>query len=210
MIRAPRRPVYLSSAALVVANLIPLVGVLAGGWRVYDVLVLFWAENVIIGLYNVVKLLAVGAVRGERGAFPLAAFFTVHYGIFAAVHGAFVFTLFGPAGGEPEQMARAVVSDASLFVPLAALVLSHGVSFVANFLVGGEIGRVRTGQLMAAPYARVVVLHVTLIFGGFAVAAAGAPVAALALLVALKIVVDLAAHVAEHRGLMPERLPAGA
>lgn len=199
MIRTPRRPVLVSSSALIAANLIPLAGVLAGGWRVFDVLLLFWAENVVIGVFNVLRMLVV-AGRGDRGAAGLAAFFALHYGIFTVVHGVFVVTLFGPAGASPVAAVDDLAAPA-LVLPLAALVASHGVSFVANFLLGGEMDRVTAGALMAAPYGRVVVLHVTIIFGGFAVAASGAPVAALALLVALKIAVDLAAHVAEHRGM---------
>ena len=199
MIRTPRRPVLVSSAALIAANLIPLAGVLAGGWRVFDVLLLFWAENVIIGVFNVLRMLVV-AKRREPSAVGLAMFFTLHYGIFTIVHGVFVVTLFGAAAESPLP-AFAGLAAPGLALPLAALVASHGVSFLANFVFGGEMDRVSAGALMAAPYGRVVVLHVTIIFGGFAVAASGAPVLALALLVALKIVVDLAAHLAEHRGM---------
>lgn len=197
MIRSPRRPLLVSATALVAANLIPLVGVLAGGWRVYDVLLLFWAENVIIGLLNVARLLTLSA-RGDLGAAGLAAFFAVHYGLFTLVHGVFVVTLFGPAGASP-VVALGLLATPALALPLAALAASHGVSFLANFVLGGEMDRVTPGALMKAPYGRVVVLHVTIIFGGFAVEASGAPIVALALLVALKIAVDLAAHLAEHR-----------
>jgi hypothetical protein len=199
MIRTPRRPVLVSSAALIAANLIPLVGVLAGGWRVFDVLLLFWAENVAIGVFNVLRMLVV-ARRGERGAAGLAAFFAVHYGIFTIVHGVFLVTLFGPPADSP-MPAFAALAAPALALPLAALVASHGVSFLANFILGGEADRVTAGALMTAPYGRVVALHVAIIFGGFAAAASGAPMLALALLVALKIAVDLAAHVAEHRGM---------
>jgi hypothetical protein len=199
MIRTPRRPLLVSATALVAANLIPLTGVLAGGWRVFDVLLLFWAENVVIGLFNVARLLTL-SVRGDLGAAGLAAFFAVHYGIFTLVHGIFVVTLFGPAGASPFAM-LALLATPALAWPLAALLASHGVSFLANFILGGEMDRVTPGALMTAPYGRVVVLHVTIIFGGFAVEASGAPILALALLVALKIGVDLSAHLAEHRRL---------
>ncbi|WP_156917439.1 DUF6498-containing protein [Salinarimonas rosea] len=194
----PRRPVLVSSAALVLANLVPLAGVLAGGWRVFDVLLLFWAENVVIGILNLARM-AMVALRGERGGLAMAGFFAVHYGIFTVVHGVFVVTLFGPPGASPIA-GFALLLAPGLALPLAALAASHGLSFVVNFVVGGEMDRTTLGALMAAPYGRVVVLHVTIIFGGFAVEASGAPIVALALLVGLKILVDLAAHVAEHRG----------
>jgi hypothetical protein len=52
---------------------------------------------------------------------------------------------------------------------------------------------------MFAPYGRLVVLHITIILGGMAIAATGAPAAAVAILVVLKIVMDLGFHLAEHR-----------
>ncbi|MGI9247995.1 MAG: DUF6498-containing protein, partial [Woeseiaceae bacterium] len=50
-----------SSIALVLANLVPLAGVLLFDWQVFDVLMLYWAENVIIGVINVLRM---GVCRG--------------------------------------------------------------------------------------------------------------------------------------------------
>jgi hypothetical protein len=52
---------------------------------------------------------------------------------------------------------------------------------------------------MAEPYRRLVVMHVTLIFGGKAIMALGQPIYALTLLVVLEIGIDLYAHLREHR-----------
>jgi hypothetical protein len=49
----------------------------------------------------------------------------------------------------------------------------------------------------------VVVLHLVIIGGGFAAMALGEPIAALVLLVVLKIVVDIAAHRREHAAAQP-------
>ena len=46
MDEAKRRFPFVSSAALVVANLVPVGFVLFQGWGVYYILVLFWLENV--------------------------------------------------------------------------------------------------------------------------------------------------------------------
>jgi hypothetical protein len=51
---------------------------------------------------------------------------------------------------------------------------------------------------MGAPYARVVILHLTIIFGAFAVAILGQPIGALVVMVVLKAGVDLAAHLGER------------
>ncbi len=61
---------------------------------------------------------------------------------------------------------------------------------------------------MFAPYGRLVVLHVTIIFGGLLIGVTGAPAAAIVVLVLLKIALDLGLHLAEHRNA--EKRPSGA
>jgi hypothetical protein len=80
----------------------------------------------------------------------------------------------------------------------AALALSHAVSFFTNYLGGGEYQRLDLMRLMTMPYRRIVVLHLTIIFGSFATLAFGEPVWLIVILVLVKIGVDLKMHVAEH------------
>lgn len=50
---------YSSSAwALVLANVSPLLGVVLFGWDAFDLVALYWAENVIIGAINVLKIVS--------------------------------------------------------------------------------------------------------------------------------------------------------
>lgn len=46
-----------SMAALLVANAIPLVGVLFFGWSLLTILVIYWLENGIVGFWNVPRIL---------------------------------------------------------------------------------------------------------------------------------------------------------
>ena len=48
-----------------------------------------------------------------------------------------------------------------------ALFLSHLVSFIFNYIGKGEYKQSKVNDLMGQPYGRVVVLHVTIILGGF-------------------------------------------
>jgi hypothetical protein len=96
-----------------------------------------------------------------------------------------------------DPAARAA-ADYGLWLPIAILAASHAFSFLSNYLYRGEFRRVRLQELMIAPYQRVVVLHVAIIFGGFAAMALGSPLWALVVLLALKIALDLRAHVKEH------------
>ncbi|WP_411965307.1 DUF6498-containing protein [Haloferax sp. YSMS24] len=211
----------LALVALVAANVAPLVGVVWFGWSLKALLVAYWLESGVVGLLNVPKILtAVG--RGDGGSsitatingrqvdlsppenpregfhlypsnVPIAGFFLLHYGVFWAVHGVFVWTFdafaVGGVGGVP-----------LVTVALAAGVtlLSHGGSFVVNFVGREEYRSVSPGTQMSEPYRRVVVLHLTIVLGAFLVGASGAPLAALVVMIVVKTVLDVGAHLREH------------
>jgi hypothetical protein len=183
-----------SAWVLVAANLVPLAGVLFWGWDAFALLALFWMENVIVGVFFALRMLTIDPRDPALWMAKLfmVPFFCFHYGMFTAIHGAFVFSVFGK--NDPMQAA----SDYGLWLPIAVLLASHLFSFVWNWLVGGEFRRAQLTRTMMQPYARVVVLHVAIILGGIAATALGSPVWALLVLVALKIGLDLKAHVKEH------------
>ena len=195
-----------SAWVLVAANMLPLAGVLFWGWDVFPLLALFWMENVIIGVLNALKMLLADPADAAlwAGKLFMVPFFCVHYGIFTAVHGMFVFSLFGAKdyqaadGFNPLGPALRAAQTHDLWLPLAVLAASHVFSFLWNYLYRGEFRRAQLGVLMARPYGRVIVLHLAILLGGFAVAMFGSPVWALVLLIALKIALDLKAHVKEH------------
>ena len=205
----------LSLAVLIAVNVLPIYGVLKLDWDVGALMVLYWSENLVIGFYTLLRMLVVSPVGGIFSGL----FFTVHYGGFCAVHGLFILSMLFegqgdafPRGDWPfvlvfvELLVNVVrqvlaMAPSEWIVAFAGLMLSHGVSFVANFLVAGERHRANIGQLMSAPYGRVVLLHVAVLFGGFAVMALGQPIGMLLVLVLGKIGVDVAMHVREHRTL---------
>jgi len=256
-----------SAIALVAANAIPLVGVLFFGWSLWTILVIFWVENGIVGLWNIPRILMargsiiqtlqdvaiqqaggsavnpIGSVvvqGGSVGRAAMAGFFLVHYGIFWLGHGIFVFALpsfLGLTGGAcveevvPSGLPAGLPAGfpgepiggfgsttcASPFgeiiwsnVTLAAVVLflSHGASFFLNYLGKREYLTTSAARQMFAPYARVVMLHVTIIFGAFLIAFLGAPIGALIVLVIVKTAFDLGLHLRQHGSEGPAALPA--
>ena len=179
-------------------------GVLALGWSPFVVMLLFWFENVVIGGFNVAKMLATGlrlGAAGLLGAVALSAFFTVHYGLFTVVHGMFVVVLFGGA-----EVGRGAM-DGGLAGPLSAMIdylfaerdgWLAVLAIVAVHLSGFVQWLARTREeppplkdLMGAPYGRIMILHVTLIASGFLVQALKSPVTGALLLVGLKLAYDL-------------------
>jgi hypothetical protein len=198
--------------ALIVANAIPLIGAVFLGWNVWMILIVYWLENGVVGFFNVLKMLRAEGVDGAlssgtmngrpmsmAGKGAIVSFFIMHYGLFWVVHGVFVLTLplFGSMGGDVD-MTRGF-EPLAILIAVIGLAISHAVSFWFNYLGRGEYLRTSAAGQMFAPYGRLVVLHVTIIIGGIAIASTGAPAAAVAILVGLKTVMDIAFHLAEHR-----------
>jgi len=186
-----------SALALIAANLVPLAGVFIADWNVGDLMLLFRAESAVIGVYNLLKM---AKVAGWPILF-LGPFFVGHYGGFMVGHLLFIYTLFVNGMSDSVDIPLSgVVQDFVVLAPaLLAFVISHGVSYVQNFLGRREyLGRDANTQ-MGQPYKRIIIMHVTIIFGGFLVMALGSVLPALLLLVALKLGADLYAHLHEHR-----------
>jgi hypothetical protein len=190
---------------LVAANLVPLAGVLFWHWSVFALIALFWMENVIVGVFFVLRMLLADPRDPAlwAGKVFLVPFFCFHYGMFTAIHGVFVFSLLGGKkydvrGLQVVEPAARAVADYGLWLPLAVLAASHAFSFFWNYLYRGEFRRASLSALATKPYQRVIVLHIAIILGGIGAMALGSPVWALLVLLAIKIALDLRAHVREH------------
>jgi hypothetical protein len=210
MVGRLRIPVVMSLTALILVNLVPLAGVLWFGWRMFDVLMLFWMESVVIGVINLLRMAVRLFGAGELKGVVLIPFFTVHYFGFCAAHGLILVLVFGPPGLSPAQVLgasgffeiiRQLLSEPTLRWGLIAIAASHLFSFLANFLWAGEWRRTGIDVLMGAPYGRIMLMHVVLVIGAAISMAIGQPIYALALLVALKILADTSAHLRERRKL---------
>ena len=211
----------LSIQALTVANLVPLIGVVFLGWDAAAIVLLYWIENLIIGLFNVFRMILVKVESRSRQFQKLfmIPFFCVHFGGFCAVHGFFLLTFFkmGPdwnafAPGEPWigpfiflQLLYSVVRQLwqsrppGLEWPVLGLAVSHGLSFVKNFIFGQEYLTLKVNEIMMRPYKRIVLMHVAIIAGGVFVMKLGSPVGLLCVLIFLKIGMDIWLYTKSHR-----------
>jgi hypothetical protein len=227
-----------SSIALVIANLLPLLGVVFLHWDAFAIVALYWTENVVIGAINILKMvtcsprsaevdwsqfqgdkdspemratldklrsgIAGGAVNHHLTKLFFIPFFTFHYGLFCFVHGMFVVALLGPGGMSgfhnegPLSEMLSLFGERHLWWWAAALAASHVYSFFVNYLGHGEYRRTVVPALMIQPYARVVLLHLALLFGGFVAVALSSNIAVLTILVLGKTAMDLRFHLSEH------------
>jgi len=204
-----------SLATLVLANLLPLGLVAAGVWDVAEVVFFYWFENLIVGLFNLLRIMTAASLEIGARLF-LGTFFTVHYGMFCMGHMVFLVDVFGFPGLPPGQPAPGggfalfdvIAAPELLFPPrfwwpLLVLAGSHGLSFLTHYLLGGERLTASQGTLMGRPYGRIVVMHLWLFAGGFLIMHWQAPMVALLALVLLKTLIDASSHAYLHRPRQP-------
>lgn len=212
-----------STLVLIAANLLPLLGIVFWGWDAFLLLVLYWMETLVIGFWTILAVAvtppdapakaAQGASTRQTSRFFLVPFFIVHAGIFMSVHFMFLWSLF--SGGwakrvhDPADFIRVIVIATGLWVPLVALFVSRAFSFLFAIHaarqgpVGSPPGADGSGSSSGKPafenaavngfYSRIIVMHLTILAGGFVALALGS-LAPLVVLVALKTGLDVRLH----------------
>lgn len=119
-----RQALRLPSAwILIAANLCMIAGVVFWQWSVFEIVFLYWVENLAVGLINVLRMAVAtgeklptahgskrmrqwqasqdnrvykpGVLKDNAFKFFLIPFFIVHYGMFCYGHGVFVLSMFG-------------------------------------------------------------------------------------------------------------------
>ncbi len=211
-------------AFLILSNLVPVLGVIFADWDAASIVLIYWAENLVIGIYNIVKMLTVLPLdfKALGGRVFIVLFFMIHYGSFAAGHGMFLLQFFEIGQGTDImnaendwpgplvliQMLFNVVHAIWINMPagfmwaLIALFISHGVSYVYNFIIAGERTKTTPKKLMAQPYGRVVIMHIAIIAAGIFVNRLGSPLALLLVLVAVKTAMDVMLHKKSHEKML--------
>jgi hypothetical protein len=175
-------------------NAIPLAGVIWFGWSVFEVLFLYWFENVAIGVTHTVRLLISTRTNAAADGKSTASFFAMHYGMFTFVHGIFVVTFFGIVGRGFMEL------EPGFAGPVLAMVgWQIAFLFIDTLRTEGFKGRL-PNDMMFEPYPRVFALHMTVLAGGWLIGELGTPVWALVILVAVKTLFDLGLAVMSATG----------
>ena len=221
-----------SSVLLIVANLIPVIGVLLYDWSVLSILLLYWTESVIIGVLNVARMAASDSGDILQGVLALAdrpipdevrdnmpkiggsilkyimiPFFVVHYGMFCYGHLTAVVSIFGD-GGISLRASTALFEywQPTFWIAVAAVFGSHLYSFMTNFIGEGEYKRANLMLLMHRPYGRIVAMHVAIVLGAGLVMWLGSPLPMLLILILIKTSLDMRLHERERGKLSAAEL----
>jgi len=212
----------ISEIVLILANLIPLFGVLFLGWDLFSILIIYWLESAIIGFYTLLKMaMCWGLLDDEKdklkdlslrpnarliianllGKMLFVPSFIIPFGALMFICLMFIFLMNSIDSGA--LVIQEISSIAiTLIVAVSCLFISHGVSFYLNFIKKQEYKKTTAQELTISPYGRIFVMYLTILFGGFLVLLTQMPAALIALFIILKIFIDLSAHRKEHEALI--------
>jgi hypothetical protein len=180
-------------AIILTSNLIPLFSVLILGGDIRFLLLIFWAESGVVGVFNIIMMAtARSKTPGENFMkIFMIPFFTVHYGGFMFVHLMFLL-FFMDNFGYQEPVIDYLASNLQLILlNLIALFLGYLYDFNNEWLLGEKRETVNLSNLMFQPYNRIIIMQLTIIFGAFLYFELGSSWVFLVLLIVLKTVTDV-------------------
>ncbi len=185
-----------SVTSLILVNLLPLFGVLFLKWDLASIIFYFWLENVVLGIINVFKLAIISPASKQKlgGIIEkvfLICFFIFHYGGFTAGHGFVILQVFGRPQANIKEL---------IYIALS-MFLSHGISFVYNFVGKEEYKKTTISAQMLQPYARIMIVHFTVLIGGLLGLMFKQQLFPLLVLITGKTFADVRMHLREHQKL---------
>jgi hypothetical protein len=192
-----RRLGPLRLVTILLLNLVPVAGVVWLGWDAAQILMLYWIENLVIGATSFVRIVTAAGDRGTPRAGGLGArlgtgaFFLVHYGIFCLVHGGFAAAIATGDRLTRNELLAQLLTDRGFQLAIAATALIQFIALVRDWGLSGRWRHGRPGREMFSPYGRIVVLHVTVIVGAWALGLLNAPAGAVLILCLMKASLEL-------------------
>lgn len=175
-----RRKLKRDDYFLIAANLLPVYGVWFLGWSGTEVFIVYALETLIVGMLVLLKMAVITLARGkdlwynEGTARPVSglffmAFFTLHYGLFAAVQSS-IFSQSAnitPPGSGLMHFFFHWYSyiNKDIAIMLSAFVVSYMARVFVPFIVSGEYKTVSMMRVMFQPYGRIFIQQFTVILG---------------------------------------------
>lgn len=188
---------YLTGLLIVLINLIPVYGVLNWEWQSFDLIFLYWLENLIIGFFMLLGILIrrypeAGEIVMSMLTIPFTAF---HYTAFCIFHGIFITAIFSKLemGRDPLEafyiLVTAELQQMDVRIALVALFVMHLFQWCKEKFNSGFI--TEPGKLIFTSYMRIVITHLTIFICAFFLSSLGDPAIGLLFIVAIKIISDI-------------------
>jgi hypothetical protein len=194
----------IAACLILASNAIPVAGVAFLGWDPAFIILIYWAESVIIGLLNILMMIISGIFTADNvfnparfgAALFFSIFFTVHYGIFMLVHALFIGVLFlnshFAGNADPvDSFVSSLFSPDRYLPPILFIAACHLYFFFAFFIRNKWYCSNEPQNFMVRPYARVFVMQFTIIIGAFIMAMTGWKLGPVIVWVGAKTITDL-------------------
>ena len=167
--------------SLLIANLIPVIGVWFFNWSAKEVFLVYCLETIIIGFFTLLKMLITGIIvkkdvwqsQGRTSKQPFwffMLFFLLHYGLFVAIQMGLFFAVsgFGDQYGITffnffSKWPSLLTNEA--YIMLGVFIVSYGFRLTTDFILSGQYKTASLGYLMFQPYGRIFIQQVTVILG---------------------------------------------
>ncbi len=166
-------------------NIMPIYGVWFQGWNATEVFLVYCLETIIIGGFNVLKMLLTTIVKkkdvwtngGQQsnvsGLFFIF-FFIVHYGIFVTVQMTIFFQMADLTftRAQPTGVFDLVINFPRYVSPaihwlMIGFIVSYGFLVLKDYVLSGRFKTASLGVVMFEPYPRIIVQQLVVIIGGF-------------------------------------------
>ncbi len=221
-----------SALIILISNLLFIIVAVLQNVSLQEVWLVYWCQSIIIGFFALLRMLTYklksdsSKVSGmkEVSRIFIAGFFVFHYGFFHFVYLMFIgFSFISSAFMDVFTSPGTIVDAAStaqfagpnmMLVFLGAVIFffAHLISFILNFAKDNQ-KEWDLGELMFAPYSRIIPMHISIIAAGFIAMFLGIPlslmfgasgaraveVVIIVFFLGLKVVLDLTSHDSAHR-----------
>lgn len=187
----------MSNTVAILSNLIPLAGVAWFGWNSFDLLALYWIENLVVLAFVLWTIRIVNA-RGQDRISPreIEKFYTFFLG-FALIFGVFIFVF-------PVLFLRVPFDfwqKPHMVWAAAGLVVSHAVTFVEHTMTGPRSRRVTLSGIVDRAMLRIPAMVFGTVVGIMTLVAFGTATSGLVVLVLLKIGFEVSFHRGPRKAL---------
>ena len=182
---------------LVFVNCVPLIGVLFLDWEILPLMLLFWSENIVVGVMAVLRVLA--ATVEINNKILLVPFFILHFGGFTMIHGALITGIFDTGKRLHGGASIADRLDFSFWLAVFLLFMSHLYTYMSQYIGEKQYQRTNPIILMIEPYQRVVLMQAGVFVLALVVQGLHAPTVALVVVVITKIALNIRARQSQYR-----------
>jgi len=164
----------------------------------YTILFGYFLETIIIGIFNIVKMILASKHDGSgKSIWFLTPFFMFHYGMFVAIQSVFAFVIIGFSGknviSEPFHLIDnyiAILSFEGMAYVLPLLFGTQLMKFVFDFVLPKKYLEFTASEIMVKPYARIFIQQFTVILAFLFMMFSNAGVIAAILLIFFRAIVD--------------------